>query len=336
MDKKITAQDVLAVLDKMTGGRLTVSAEDIAGHNPFVVVKSSHIPGKAVAELPGLVYGRLDQKIKKIAVIMTLTESAIELAGATGVDAIIAHHPFADACNTGGVLLKDYLDLYHIAAFELHEAFHGLHPGIALLHGHTVYHADIRYGGIPGNVLYIGEALPEIKILGDMLSRLNTLLGQETEEKALEMDRRLRNCAAIEETTVAACGKILVGRPENPVKKILHIFPHTGFTPEHLAQALSEHPGLDTMLASISRVHPDHLLVEKAQAAGLNFICGNSHAVEIFENGLPLARALQLYLPGAEIVLFRERMSSIPLDAFGSREIRDYAGHIAEKYLYNK
>ncbi len=61
---------------------------------------------------------------------MTMTEGSIELAGATGVDAIVAHHPIAEAANSGGVILKNYLDLYNVAAFELHEAFHGLHPGI--------------------------------------------------------------------------------------------------------------------------------------------------------------------------------------------------------------
>jgi hypothetical protein len=94
----------------------------------------------------------MDQEIKKIAVLMTLTESGIELAGATGVDALVAHHPIADATNTGGVLLKTYLGLYNIAALELHEAFHGLHPGIAYLPGTFPLSCDIKYGGIPGTI----------------------------------------------------------------------------------------------------------------------------------------------------------------------------------------
>ena len=62
---------------------------------------------------------------------MTLTESCIELAGATGVNVIITHHPIADAANSGGVTLENYLGLYNISAIELHEAFHGLHPGLS-------------------------------------------------------------------------------------------------------------------------------------------------------------------------------------------------------------
>jgi len=156
--KQILAKDVLMALDKITGGRVVKSPEDISGgKNPFVVTKSSNLPGKAVTEYPGLVCGSLEQPVTKLAVMMTLTESAIELAGATGVDAIVAHHPVADAANSGGVLMNTYLGLYRIAVFELHEAFHGLHPGIAYLHGHKAYHVDIKYGGIPGNILYAGE-----------------------------------------------------------------------------------------------------------------------------------------------------------------------------------
>lgn len=334
MSKKILAQDVLEALNKITGGRVITSPEDIAsGKNPFVVTKSSNIPGKAVTELPGLVWGSLNQEVKKLAVMMTLTESAIELAGATGVDAVVAHHPIADASNSGGVLLGYYLNLYKVVAFELHEAFHGLHPGIAFLHGHKAYHVDIKYGGIPGNIMYAGEALPEVKTIGDMIERLNILMGKDTEEKALQLDRDLRGCPGIEETSVSASGKIIVGKPENPVKKVIHIFPHTGFTPEHLERAVQEHPGTDTLVASISRVYPGNPLIKKAEELGLNFICGNSHAMEIFENGLPLAKAIKMCLPEVEVVLFRERMSSVPLEYFGSKEVQAYAGEIAEKYL---
>lgn len=75
-------------------------------------------------------------EVNKIAVMMAMTECAIELAAATGVDAMVTYHPIADAASSGGVLLKTYLDTYNLAAFELHEAFHGLHPGIPWLHGH--------------------------------------------------------------------------------------------------------------------------------------------------------------------------------------------------------
>lgn len=337
MGNKILAKDVLNALDSITGGRVVKSPEDISsGKNPFVVTKSSNIPGKAVTELPGLIFGSLEQPVTKLAVLMTLTESAIELAGATGVDAIVAHHPIADAANSGGVLLNTYLRLYNISAFELHEAFHGLHPGIAYLHGHKAFHVDIKYGGIPGNILYVGEALPEIKNIGDILERLDKLMGTATEEKALKQEKELRACEQIQETSIEARGKILVGKAENPVKKVVHIFPHTGFTTEHLEKVVKEHPGVDTLVASISRAYPGNALIAKAEELGLNFICGNSHALEIMENGLPLARAIKMHLPSLEVVIFRERMTSIPIDSFGSDEVQAYARNIAEGYLKKK
>ena len=116
--QKVTARDVVAALDTITGGRLPKDKEEMySGKNRFVVMKSSNLPGKSVVETPGLVFGDPDQEIKKLAVVMTMTESQIELAGSTGVDAIVAHHPIADACNSGGVLMKTYLGLYKIAAF---------------------------------------------------------------------------------------------------------------------------------------------------------------------------------------------------------------------------
>lgn len=334
MSMIVTARDVLHVLDNITGGRVITSPEDLTGgKNPFVVTKSSNIPGKAVTELPGLVCGSMDQEIKKIAVLMTLTESAIELAGATGVDAIVAHHPVADAANSGGVLLRTYLELYNISVFELHEAFHGLHPGIPYLHGHKSYHVDIKYGGIPGNILFVGEAIPGVNTLGDMLTRLDALMCTELESDLLAIERRMRECGEIQETSVCARGKIMVGKPENPVKKIIHIFPHTGFTPQHLEKVVREHPGADTVLSTISRVNPGNALIGKAEELGLNLVCGNSHALEIIENGLPLARAIKMYLPDIELVMFRERMTSIPLDSFGSKDSQNYALDIATRFL---
>jgi hypothetical protein len=337
VSKKVLVKDLVEALDKITGGRVLKSPEDTAGgKNLFVVTKSSNIPGKAVTETPGLVCGSMEMEIKKAAVIMTLTESAIELAGATGVDAIVAHHPIADAANSGGVLLRTYLGLYKVAALELHEAFHGLHPGIAYLHGHRAYHVDIRYGGIPGNILYVGEALAGIKTVGDMLERLNTLMSAEVEERMLESEREIRGCRDIQETSVCAKGVILVGRPENPVTKVIHIFPHTGFTPEHLESVVREHPGADTLLATISRAYPGNPLIEKARQLGLNFICGNSHALEIMENGLPLAWAIKAHLPELEVVLFRERMTSVPLESFGGKELQEYARDISARFLSGK
>lgn len=55
--------------------------------------------------------------------MMTLTESAIELAGATGIDCLIAHHPIAEGSNTGGVTARDYFNLYHLAVLSCTKPF---------------------------------------------------------------------------------------------------------------------------------------------------------------------------------------------------------------------
>lgn len=332
-----TGRDVLMALDKITGGRCVKDIGDIfSGKNRFVVNKSSNIPGKSCMEMPGLVCGNLDATIKKIAVTMTLTECNIELAGATGVDAIVAHHPIADAANSGGVTLRTYLPLYGLSVFELHEAFHGLHPGISLIHGHKPFHADIAFGGIPGNILFVGQALEEVQTLGDILVRLHKFMGLNEEQKMLLMERKSRSCKDIMETNVATGGKILVGNRHDPVKTIIHIFPHTGFSAEHLAKVKELFPEADTVLASISRVSVDHPLVQKAKELGLNFVVGNSHAMEILENGMPLGIALQILLPDTEVVLFRERITSTPLAMAGTQAIRDYGQEIAQRYLVSK
>ena len=93
---------------------------------------------------------------------------------------------------------------------------------------------------------------------------------------------------------------------------------------------------MDTLLATISRVYPGHELIAKAEELGLNFVCGNSHAMEIFENGVPMANALKKHLPECEVVIFRERMTSVPLDEIGSKEIRDYAEDMSVNYLHRK
>jgi len=334
MEKVVKVKDVINALDIITGGRLPKNKEELfTSTNPFVVMKSSDIPGKGVMETPGLVFGDPEMEVKKLAVLMTMTESDIELAGGTGVDAIVAHHPIADAANSGGVLLRTYLGLYKIAALELHEAFHGLHPGISYIHGHEAYRTEIAYGGVPGNCLFVGKAFDEVKTLGDIIARITDFMGVETEESFLNSEKNLRNCVEIHETSVAVCGKILVGTPKSKVQHILHIFPHTAFSPEHLENVLRENPEIDTVLASISRVKPDNPLVDKCKELGLNFVLGNSHALEIFENGLPLAKAIQKLLPSIEVVMFKERITSVPLTKFGSESIQEYADMICDKYL---
>lgn len=326
--------DLLHALDQITGGRCVRDIGDIfSGKNRFVVNKTSHIPGKACMETPGLVCGNLDAEIKKVAVTMTLTECNIELAGATGVDAIVAHHPIVEAANSGGVTMRNYLELYGLSVFELHEAFHGLHPGIAFIHGHKAFRVDIAYGGIPGNILYVGRALDGVKTLGDMLDRLDNFMGIDEEKRMLAAERNSRCCDGIVETNVATGGKIMVGDRDKPVSTVIHIFPHTGFTAEHLAKVKAEHPEADTLLTTISRVREDSPLVAKARELGMNVIVGNSHAMEILENGLPLAYAIKLLLPEVEVVLFRERITSTPIDMAGTPAIREYAADIAERFL---
>ncbi|MFO7686950.1 MAG: Nif3-like dinuclear metal center hexameric protein [Desulfobacterales bacterium] len=332
--KLFTVADVLKALDKVCAGRLIKNAEDAFGQgNPFVVVKTSHLPGKAVAETPGLVVGSPDKPVRKLAVSMTLTESQIELAGATGYDAIVCHHPVADAASSGGVPLRGYVGLYDLAIFEAHEAFHGRHPGIAHIHGHQPFRVEIAYGGLPGNIMFVGKVLEDVNTVGDILDRLETFCDFAKEGSFLEMERQARECREINETCIAVFPQILCGSRDARVNTVVHFFPHTGFTPDHLRQVKREHPDIDTAIVSISRVKSDHLLVKTASELGLNMIAGNSHALEILENGLPLAFALQELLPEVEVSLFRERVTSVPISSFGSQTVRQYGRTMARHLL---
>ena len=331
-----TVADIIQALDVITGGRIVKGPADYAGGNPFVVTKTSGIPGKAVTEMPGLVWGRRDMPVKKVGVLMTLTESAIELAGATGVDCLIAHHPLAEAANSGGVTFKNYLDLYHLAVFELHEAFHGLHPGIAWIHGSKAEKVNIKFGGVPGKIVWYGKALPEVKTLGQLLTRIDKIMGTAIEQEMLEQERIVRGCSDLQETSIAARAKIFVGAPDKLLGNTITVFPHTGFSPEDLEQAYKEYPSANTVVCTISRPLPDNGLVRKAQELGLNLVAGNSHALEIMENGIPLAWALHLQHPELDIRIFRERMVSMPLECCGCQEIEKYGETIARNYLPKK
>lgn len=328
-------KDILEALDTITGGRVIRNSSCYAGANPFVVTKTSGIPGKAITELPGLVWGDLEQPVHKIGVLMTLTESAIELAGATRVDALISHHPIGEGSNTGGVIAKYYSSLYKLALFELHEAFHGLHPGIAWIHGSKALKANIAFGGEVGKIVWYGEALPEVNTLQDFLERVDTIMGTDTENQVLEAERQIRACSGICETSVAARAKIFVGKPESQLGKTITIFPHTGFSANDLEKAYAEYPA-DTLVANISRPLEDNPLIDKAKELGMNFVAGNSHALEIFENGIPLAYALQNQLPGLEVCLFRERMTSIPLSNVGNEQLKSYGQNMADLHLPKK
>jgi hypothetical protein len=336
-EKTTTVADVNEALNVISNGRVIMKTDAPFGTgNPFIVTKSSGIPGKAVTETPGLVVGNPKAQVKKIAVGMTLTESAIELAGATGVDAIVLHHPVADAANAGGVPLRNYSNLYNLAIFELHEAFHGRHSGIPWMHGHVPFKVDINYAGIPGNVMYVGKVLPEVKTIGDVIDRLNLLADLNREQSILKKEQEQRECQGLQEANIAAPPKILLGSREDKVSTVLHIFPHTGFTPQHMQQIKKDYPEIDTVIVSISRVKPDHALVRTAKELGLKMVAGNSHALEIAENGLPLAYALQTLLPGVEVVIFRERMTSSPLELTGSKAVRDYGKDYGSKLLPKK
>lgn len=332
---KATVRDVVNALDVITGGRLVKGPECYCGKNPFVVTKTSGIPGKAVTEMPGLVWGDMDMEVKKVGVMMTLTESAIELAGATGVDCLIAHHPIAEAANMGGVLARDYLNLYKLAVIELHEAFHGLHPGIAWLHGSVAKKVYIKYGGVPGKIVWFGEAMEEVPTLAAFIDRLNGLMDTGLEEKILQMEGHLRDCDDLLETSVSARAKIYVGRPEDRLGRTITIFPHTGFSADDLEAAVAEYPA-DTVVCCISRPLNDNPLIEKARSMNLRLIAGNSHAVEILENGIPLAWAIKKQLPALNVRVFRERMVSYPLECCGNPKLRKYGEDMADNYLPKK
>ncbi|TDF93250.1 Nif3-like dinuclear metal center hexameric protein [Paenibacillus piri] len=326
--------DVLGALNRISKGRMVMDWNEVtSGKNPYVVMKTSNIPGKSVIEIPGLVFGDKHKPVSRIGVGMTLTESVIELASAMKLDLIIVHHPVADAASSGGVPFADYLPLYNLALIEMHEAFHGLHPGMTLLHGHNKLKTDIAFCGIPGNVLHKGIALPEVRTAGDILARIDRFMGRDIDLDILEAERAIRGEATLQEATLANPAKLLSGGADSPVKHVLHFFPHTGFSVEHMEIALRMYPETDTIIASISRVRENHPFVALAKERGLTFIVGNPHSVEIMENGLPLAYALELLLPEVEVFLLRERITAVPLKHIAHRQMVEYGRQMAETHL---
>ncbi|WP_080834770.1 MULTISPECIES: Nif3-like dinuclear metal center hexameric protein [Cohnella] len=328
---------VLEALNQISGGRMVMNWEEIAaGGNPYVVMKTSNIPGKSVMEIPGLVFGDKKKPARRIGIGMTLTETMIELASGMKLDLLVVHHPVADAASSGGVPFADYLPLYGLAVIEMHEAFHGLHPGLTFLHGHHKLITDTSFGGLPGNVLHKGIALDEVQTAGDLLDRIEAGAGRELDIGLLEAERAIRGEPALQEATIVNPAMLLSGSRERPVKHILHFFPHTGFSMAHLEAALRMYPETDTIIASISRVREDHPFVGFARERGLNFIVGNSHSVEIMENGLPLAYALEMLLPDTEIFLLRERITAVPLREIGHEGMVAYGKEMAGTYLVSK
>lgn len=335
-DAEVKVADVLDALDRITGGRVVRDVAGLRGGNRYVFEVSSGIPGKSVMELPGLIFGDLERPVRKLAVTMTLTESALELAGATGIDTIVAHHPVADAASAGGVPLATYLSLYDVALFELHDAFHGLHPGIAWLHGHVPYHVDGNFGGTPHNIMMLGDVLPEIERVGDIVTRLHHLLGRSADSELLEVERAIRACDEVEESVVSATPRLVFGDPDTPVRKVLHFMPHSGFSVSDFELALREHPEIDAVICSITRLGPRYPLLEAIERSGKPLVFGNSHNLEIFENGLPLAHALQELLGDVEVCLLRERTTVTPLTSFGGEPIQTYAKEIAARHLLTR
>lgn len=175
--------------------------------------------------------------------------------------------------------------------------------------------------------------MPEVETLGDLLNRIDTIMGTDIESRVLTSERQIRGCTEIHETSIAARAKIFVGNPDNKLGKTITVFPHTGFSAEDLEKAYAEYPEANTVVCTISRPLPGDPLVKKAEELGLNLIAGNSHALEILENGIPLAWALRLQIPELDIHIFRERMVSLPLDHCGCTHIENYGETMARNYL---
>jgi hypothetical protein len=326
-----TVGDLVRAIDAITGGRLL---KDPSQRNPWTISKTSGIPGKDVLELPGLLVGDPATTVRHVALAMTMTEHDIELAGALGVDALVVHHTIADAASSGGVPLATYLGLYGLSVIECHEALHGLHPGIATLHGHQPYVIDDAFAGVPGMVVMVGRPVAGVVTLGDVLDRLDRLMGRAEDEALLAAERRVRGVPDLPDSVTAPAPRIMLGTPTDPLgDAVLHAFPHTGFRSWHLHQAVEKHPEISTLVLSISRIRPDDDLLATAADLGLRVLLGNSHPYEILENGLPLGFALQSLLPSVTFSVFRERVVAMPLAAAAGGPLRAYGEAMARDHL---
>jgi hypothetical protein len=319
---------VVEALDAVTGGRVSAAP---GSDNPWTVTKSSGLAGKSVTEAPGLVLGDAGAVVKRLAVAMSLTEHDIELARAIDVDLIVAHHPIADAASSGGVALVDYLPRYGLSVIECHEAFHGRHPGIGFLHGHTPFHHDGSFGGVHGKVVMAGRPLPGVRTLGDVLSRIRRLLDRDLDEAVLREERIVRGGPAIADSVTAPGLRILRGDESSDLGEVvLHAFPHTGFDARDLEVLVDRHPEAGTLILSISSAGAEDELVRAAADRGLNVLVGSSHATEILENGIPLANALDELLPDVEVLLFRSRVVALPLEVAARGALADYGRQMSD------
>jgi hypothetical protein len=323
--------DVVAGLDDMTGGRLSTPP---GPDNPWHVTKSSGLQGKSVLETPGLVVGAPDSSVRRIAVAMSVTEHDIELARAMEVDLIVAHHPVADAASSGGVPLVDYLKPYGLSVIECHEAFHGLHPGIAFLHGHEPFFHDGAYGGVHGKVVMVGRPIEGVATLGDVVDRLRAMLGREDDEQVLAREREARDLPELRDSITTPGLRLLHGSADTHLGDlVLHAFPHTGFDVGDLERLLERFPGIGTLMLSISGADAGAEYVRVAAERGIAVMVGSSHANEILENGLPLAIALQRMFPETEVLLFRSRVVALPATRAASGLLADYGDRMADHLL---
>jgi hypothetical protein len=180
----------------------------------------------------------------------------------------------------------------------------------------------------------VGRPLPGVRTTGDVLARLDALLERSLDRKALDGERILHGCDDLVDSATAPGLRVLVGSPHSPIgSTVLQAFPHTGFDAEHLSQVIAEHPDVSTLGLSISSSTPDSQLVRAAASRGLNVVVGTSHASEILENGLPLAFGLSGLLPDVDVVLFRDRVVSVPVHALGAGALQDYGRAMAEQHL---
>ncbi|MBI2875175.1 MAG: Nif3-like dinuclear metal center hexameric protein [Firmicutes bacterium] len=331
MSESVKLADLVETLQRLAPGRVPGVGEtpDPEKH-PWVVWKSSGIPGKAVMEIPGLVYGDPKKPIRRLGIGLTLTEGILELAGHQGLDAVLVHHPVADAASSGGVLLKDYCELYNLAILELHEAFHGIHAGRAILYGLKMLAWKDNYGGLttPGFSVRICEPSEPGMTLGDLVRRTSEFFEQEHEIGMLEHEKERFGYRKIDGAAMFS-GRILHGTPDRKITKLLHCSPYSGLAPDHLELAVKEYPDLDTVFLTFSLLSPEHYLVEAARRLDLAVVIGSCHEWEIYENCLPLAQAIKDLLPSLEITLFRSRLSAIPLEEVGNSFAREYARRIA-------
>jgi hypothetical protein len=179
-----------------------------------------------------------------------------------------------------------------------------------------------------------GRPLDEVNTLGDLVARLRTWLSRDLDDRVLQAETSARGASRLTDSATAPGLQILAGDATTPIGPlVLHAFPHTGFGPEDLDAALMAHPGVTTLVLSISGADADGDLVRRARALGLGVVVGSSHASEILENGLPLAVALDRMLPDVEVTLFRDRVVSLPLSVAAPGRLGEYADRMADHLL---